>query len=238
MVAAPDLGSGGESRGGSSPPIRTSIQNSEFRIMNNMDETFSENSLFMDQVCQRSDTLKDVVCIQIDENQQVISFSRVGREKIKKAVPALIIMAVAIASGCLHLTVGKIIVAMVIVALVCWSLVDVFSVVTVDIKRKKLSIELFNITLNEFSMQEYRGALVYNLSLNGRQPTPKEFCVKFRHNGKRKEIHLADLLSETENASRENLAHVAEIWKSVVALMQITEYETEYQMSARNAIFS
>ena len=32
MVAAPDLGSGGESRGGSSPPIRTF--NSEFRIMN------------------------------------------------------------------------------------------------------------------------------------------------------------------------------------------------------------
>ena len=32
MVAAPDLGSGGESRGGSSPPIRTF--DSEFRIMN------------------------------------------------------------------------------------------------------------------------------------------------------------------------------------------------------------
>lgn len=29
MVAAPDLGSGGESRGGSSPPIRTVIQNYE-----------------------------------------------------------------------------------------------------------------------------------------------------------------------------------------------------------------
>ena len=26
------------------------------------------------------------------------------------------------------------------------------------------------------------GALVYNLTLNGRQPTPKEFCVKFRLN--------------------------------------------------------
>ena len=29
MVAAPDLGSGGVSRGGSSPPIRTIIQNYE-----------------------------------------------------------------------------------------------------------------------------------------------------------------------------------------------------------------
>lgn len=184
------------------------------------------------------DALKDIVDVQINENQQVISFSRVGSEKIKKTVPALIIMAVAIASGCLHLTVGKIIVALVIVALACWSLVDVFSLVAVDLKRKKLNVELFNITLNEFSMQEYRGALVYNLSLNGRQPTPKEFCAKFLHNGKRKEIHLANLLAETEDASRENLAQVAEIWKSVVDVMQITEYETEYQISARNARFA
>ena len=34
MVAAPDLGSGGESRGGSSPPIRTLIQNYELWIKN------------------------------------------------------------------------------------------------------------------------------------------------------------------------------------------------------------
>ena len=191
-----------------------------------------------DIIRQHAEAVKDVVDIQVDENQQIIRFSRVGSVKFKKAAPALFIMAVAIVSGCLHLTVGKIIVALVIVVLVCWSLVDVFSIVAVDINRKKLSINLFNITLNEYSMRDYRGALVYNLTLNGRQPTPKEFCVKFRHNGKRKEIHLADLLSETENASRENLSHVADIWKFVVELMQITDYETEYQMSARNAIFA
>ena len=149
-------------------------------------------------------------------------------------------MAVAIASSCLFLTltIEKIIVALFIVAFVCWSLDDVFSVVSVDINRKKLCVDLFNITLKEFSMDEYRGALVYSLTLNGRQPTPKEFCVKVRHNGKRKEIHLADLLAETENASRENLAHVAEIWKFVVDITQTTDYKTEYQMAARNAIFA
>ena len=191
-----------------------------------------------DLIRQHAVAVKDVVDIQINENQQVIKFGRVGSVKFKKAAPALFVMAVAIVSGCLHLSVGKIIVALVIVALVCWSLVDVFSVVAVDINRKKLSVDIFNITLNEFSMQDYRGAVVYNLTLNGRQPTPKEFCVKFRHNGKRKEIHLADLLSETENASRENFKHLAEIWKSIVDHMQITDYETEYQMSARNSIFS
>lgn len=191
-----------------------------------------------EQIQQHIEALKEVVDVQINENQRVIKFGRVGSVKFKKAAPAIVIMVLAIVSGCLHLTVGKIIVALVIVALACWSLVDVFSVVVVDINRKKLSVDLFNITLKDFPMDEYRGALVYSLTLNGRQPTPKEFCVKFWHKGKRKEIHLADLLAETEAGSRENLAHVAEIWKFVVDLMQTTDYETEYQMTARNAIFA
>ena len=103
-----------------------------------------------DLIRQHAVAVKDVVDIQADENQQIIRFGRVGSVKFKKAAPAFFIMAVAIASGCLHLSVGKIIVALVIVALVCWSLVDVFSVVAVDINRKKLSVDLFNITLNEF----------------------------------------------------------------------------------------
>ena len=41
-----------------------------------------------------------------------------------------------------------------------------------------------------------------------------------------------------QHAARVNLAHVAEIWESIVDLMQITDYKTEYQMSARNAIFA
>ena len=191
-----------------------------------------------EQIRQHSVAVKDVVNIQIDENQKVVRFGRVGRVKFKKAAPALFIMAVAVVSGILHLTVGKIVIALVIIALVCWHLVDVLCDVTIDINRKKLNIVLFNITLNVFPMDEYRGALVYSLSLNGRQPTPKEFCVKFRHNGNRKEIHLADLIAETEDASLVNLQHVAEIWKSIVNLMQITDYKTEYQMSSRNAIFA
>ena len=194
--------------------------------------------MIFEQIRQHAIAAKDVVDVQIDENQQVAKFSRVRRVKFKKAAPAILIVAVAIAYGCLHLTIGTIIAAMVIVGLVCWYLVDVLRVVTIDLNFKKLSIVLFNITLNEFSMDEYRGALVYSLTLNGRQPTPKEFCVKFLRNGNRKEIHLADLIAETEDASRENLAHVAEIWKFIVDYMQITDYETEYQMSGRNAIFS
>ena len=88
MVAAPDLGSGGESRGGSSPPIRTF--NSELRIMN------------FDLIRQHVVAVKDVVDIKTNENQQIIRFSRVGNVKFKKAAPALFIMAVAIVSGCLY----------------------------------------------------------------------------------------------------------------------------------------
>ena len=192
----------------------------------------------LDLLRQHAVTVKDVVDVQINENQQVIKFSRVGSVKLKKAAPAIVIIMLAIVYGVWNLSVEAIIVSIVIIGFVLWYLVDMLRDVTVDLNRKKLSNVLFNITLNEFSMQDYRGVLVYNLTLNGRQPTPKEFCVKFRHNGKRKEIHIADLLSETDDASRENLAHVAEIWKSIVNLMQITDHDTEYQMSARNARFA
>ena len=191
-----------------------------------------------EQIRQHSVAVKDIVNIQVNENQKVVRFGRVGRVKFKKTAPAIFIMIVAIIYGVVNLTVGTVIAAIVIIGLVCWYLVDVLRGITVDLNRKKLSIVLFNITLNEFSMDEYRGALVYSLTLNGRQPTPKEFCVKFLRNGNRKEIHLADLLSETENTSHENLAHVAEIWKFIVDFMQITDYKTEYLMSARNAIFA
>ena len=192
----------------------------------------------LDLIRQHAVTVKDVVDIHINENQQIIRFGRVGRVKFKKAVPAIVIMMLAIVYGVWNFSVEAIIVTIVIIGLVCWYLIGMLRDVSVDLNRKKLSNVLFNITLNEFSFDEYRGALVYSLTLNGRQPTPKEFCVKFRHNGKRKEIHLADLLSETEDVSRENFKHVAEIWKSIVEHMQITDYETEYQMSARNARFA
>jgi len=192
----------------------------------------------LDLIRQHAVTVKDVVDIHINENQQIIRFGRVGRVKFKKAVPAIVIMMLAIVYGVWNFSVEAIIVTIVIIGLVCWYLIGMLRDVSVDLNRKKLSNVLFNITLNEFSFDEYRGALVYSLTLNGRQPTPKEFCVKFRHNGKRNEIHLADLLSETEDASRENFKHVAEIWKLIVDYMQITDYDTEYQMSARNAIFA
>ena len=192
----------------------------------------------LDLIRQHAVTVKDVVAIQINENQQIIRFGRVGSMKFKKAAPAIVIMMLAIVYGGWNFSVEAIIVTIVIIGLVCWYLIGMLRDVSVDLNRKKLSNVLFNITLNEFSFDEYRGALVYSLTLNGRQPTPKEFCVKFHHNGKRKEIHLADLLSETEDVSRENFKHVAEIWKSIVEHMQITDYETEYQMSARNARFA
>ena len=63
-----------------------------------------------EHIRQHAVAVKDVVDIQVDENQQVVRFSRVGRVKFKKAAPALFIMAVAVVSGILHLTVEKIII--------------------------------------------------------------------------------------------------------------------------------
>jgi hypothetical protein len=207
-------------------------------MMNNMDETFPQNPLFIDQVRQRSDALKDVIDIQVNENQQFIRFSRVGREKIRKAVVAMAILIAAVAYIVMQQTVEAVIVGFVILAAVGWYLSDGFRSVIVDLKRKRVSSSLFNIISNDYDYEDYRGPLVYMMTLNGREPSPKEFCLKFQRKDRIQEIHLADLSRGKNSTPKKNLKHLSALWNLIEENFQLDEdYDTEYQMSARNAIF-
>jgi hypothetical protein len=184
------------------------------------------------------DALKDVVDIQIDENQNIITFGRVGREKIRKAVMAIAIWVAIVSYVVMHLTVEAVIVGFVILAAACWYLSESFRSVIVDLKRKRVSSSLFNIISNDYDYEDYRGPLVYMMTLNGREPSPKEFCLKFRRKGRIREIHLADLTKGKNSTPKENLKHISALWNLIEENFQLDEdYDTEYQMSARNAIF-
>ncbi|MBQ3734281.1 MAG: hypothetical protein II859_10005 [Bacteroidales bacterium] len=76
------------------------------------------------------------------------------------------------------------------------------------------------------------------LTLNGREPSPKEFCLKFRRNGRIHELHLADLTQGKNSTPKENLKHLSALWNIIEENFQLDkDYDVEYQMSARNAIF-
>jgi hypothetical protein len=207
-----------------------------------MAESFSLNPLFFDEIRQRSDALKDVVDIQIDEKRNIVTFGRVGREKIRKVVTSTVILATVVAYIVLHLTdielVAALIIVLVILAAVGWYMSDSFRSVVVDLKHKRISSVLFNIISKEYRFEDYRGPLVYMLTLNGREPSPKEFCLKFRRKGRIHELHLADLTRGKNTTPKENLKHLSALWNIIEENFHLDKnYDVEYQMSARNAIF-
>lgn len=184
------------------------------------------------------DALKDVVDIRISGSQDVVTFGRVGREIWKRTVPAMMVIAAAVTYGCIHMTVESVIMAVLITAVLCAYLVGVFRKVSVNIPNKSLETSLFNIMFSRVSFSEYRGPLVYMLTLNGREPSPKEFCVKFHHNGHRKEITIANLTDGNGPATNEHLAHILKIWHLLEDILDTNDFDTEFQMSGRNAIFA
>lgn len=207
-----------------------------------MAEPFSLNPLLFDKIRQYSDALKDVVDIRIDENRNIVTFGRVGREKIRKVVTSTVILAAVVAYIVLHLTdielVAALIIVLVILAAVGWYMSDSFRSVVVDLKRKRISSVLFNIISKEYRFEDYRGPLAYMLTLNGREPSPKEFCLKFRRKGRIHELHLADLTQGKNSTPKENLKHLSALWNIIEENFQLDkDYDVEYQMSARNAIF-
>lgn len=184
------------------------------------------------------DALKDVVDIQIDENQNIITFGRVGRAKFWKAVVTMAIWVAVVSYIVMHQTVEAVIIGFLILATTGWYLSDGFRSVIVDLKRKRISSSLFNIISDDYQYEDYRGSLVYMMTLNGREPSPKEFCLKFRRKDRIQEIHLADLTKGKNSTPKENLKHISALWNLIEENFQLDEdYDTEYQMSARNAIF-
>ena len=85
--------------------------------------------------------------------------------------------------------------------------------------------------------KEYKGPLVYMRSLNGREPSPKEFCLKFSHKNRQQEVRLSDLTRGKSNNSRETLQKMSEFWEMTECLLDLESFETEFRITGRNAIF-
>lgn len=116
----------------------------------------------LDLIRHHAEALKDVVDIQINDSQDVVTFGRVGRVIWKRTVPAVLVIAAAIAYGCVLLTVEAVILAVLATTAVCAYLARLFRKISVNILEKSLFFSLFNIMFSEILFSEYRGPLVYN----------------------------------------------------------------------------
>ena len=198
----------------------------------------SYNKLININILQRcAIALRDVVDIKINDNQNVITLGRMGSEKTIRTIGAIAVFACVVWYVVMNFSLLPLILGLVIMAVVCWYLAETFQTIVVDIPRKKISASLFNIILNEYSADNYRGALVYMLSLNGREPSPKEFCLKFVNKGQIREVHLADLTKGSAASPADYLRRLSKLWNVIEEFMLLDQYVTEYRISARNAIF-
>ena len=96
---------------------------------------------------------------------------------------------------------------------------------------------LLGIQRASYDWKDYKGPLVYMRSLNGREPSPKEFCLKFSRKNRQKEVCLSDLTRGKSNNSRETLQKMSEFWEMTERLFDLEPFETEFQITGRNAIF-
>lgn len=101
----------------------------------------------------------------------------------------------------------------------------------------KVLTGLLGIQRASYDWNEYKGPLVYMRSLNGREPSPKEFCLKFSHKNRQQEVRLSDLTRGKSDNSRETLRQVSEFWGLTERLLDLEPFKTEYQITSRNAIF-
>lgn len=101
----------------------------------------------------------------------------------------------------------------------------------------KLLTGLLGIQRASYDWHDYKGPLVYMRSLNGREPSPKEFCLKFSHHNRQREVRLTDLTQGKSDNSRETLHQMSEFWGLAERLLDLEPFKTEYQTTSRNAIF-
>lgn len=101
----------------------------------------------------------------------------------------------------------------------------------------KVLMGLFGIQRASYSWNDYKGSLVYLRSLNGREPSPLEFCLKFSCTNRQKEVRLSDLTQGKSNNSRETLHQLSEFWELTARVLDLKPFDTDYQATGRNAIF-
>jgi hypothetical protein len=75
-------------------------------------------------------------------------------------------------------------------------------------------------------------------TLNGREPSPKDYCLKFSCGNRIKIVRIANMMWGKTNSPRENLKKMSELWDLMKEFLDLENFDTDIRMSGRNARFS
>jgi hypothetical protein len=183
-----------------------------------------------------ADTMSDKVHVSVSERDGTITFAVPRGNVIRKAIIISLLGLLGMWWGIANSNIEVVIVS-IGVATAYGLLSEPSYSVMISRQGCKVLTGLLGIQRASYDWKDYKGPLVYMRSLNGREPSPKEFCLKFSHKNRQQEVRLSDLTWGKTNNSRETLQKMSEFWEMTERLFDLEPFETEFQITGRNAIF-
>lgn len=183
-----------------------------------------------------ADAMSDKVPISVSDRNGTITFVAPRGNVIRKTIIMSLLGILGTWWGIANSNIEVVIVSMGIV--IAYGLLSEPSYsVIISRQGSKVLTGLLGIQRASYDWKDYKGPLVYTRSLNGREPSPKEFCLKFSHKNRQREVRLSDLTQGKSDNSRETLHQMSEFWGLAERLLDLEPFKTEYQTTSRNAIF-
>ena len=183
-----------------------------------------------------ADAMSDKVHVSVSERDGTITFAAPRGNVIRKTIIISLLGLLGMWWGIVNLNIEVVIVSIGIATAYGFLSEPSYSVI-ISRQGCKVLTGLLGIQRASYDWKDYKGPLVYTRSLNGREPSPKEFCLKFSRKNRQHEVCLSDLTRGKSNNSRETLQKMSEFWEMTECLLDLESFETDYQITSRNAIF-
>lgn len=183
-----------------------------------------------------ADAMSDDVHVTVSEQNGTITFSAPRSKIIRKTIILSLLGILGIWWGIADANIEIVIVSLGVI--IAYGLLSepCYSVI-ISKQSCKVLTGLFGIQRTSYIWNDYKGSLVYMRSLNGREPSPLEFCLKFSRKNRQKEVRLSNLSQGKSNNSRKTIRQMSEFWELAARALNLEPFDTDYHTTGRNAIF-
>ena len=197
-----------------------------------------DDASIISELRQMADDMPDGISVTISKQGGYMSFDAPTRLKVKRAIIISILASAAIWWGLANASILMTVVMLVALIIVSILLTEPLYSVKMDKETCEVSTGFIGIERVQYSWKDYQGPLVYMQTLNGREPSPKDYCLKFSCGNRIKIVRIANMMWGKTNSPRENLKKMSELWDLMKEFLDLENFDTDIRMSGRNARFS
>ncbi len=197
-----------------------------------------DDASIISELRQMADDMPDGISVTISKQGGYMSFDAPTRLKVKRAIIISILASAVIWWGLANASILMTVVMLVALIIVSILLTEPLYSVKMDKETCEVSTGFIGIERAQYSWKDYQGPLVYMQTLNGREPSPKDYCLKFSCGNRIKIVRIANMMWGKTNSPRENLKKMSELWDLMKEFLDLENFDTDIRMSGRNARFS